>query len=213
MEQENRLCRLCTGSTLLFHRDGQREFYRCTTCEAVMLDEALLPDPDYEEDRYRQHNNDVEDPRYQNFVNPITSAVQKDFSAGATGLDYGCGPGPVAAVLLGGAGYPVTLYDPFFENHPQALEQTYDFIICCEVMEHFHYPAGQFELLFRLLNPGGKLYCKTSLLPREIPFADWYYKNDPTHVFFYTFETLEWIKDHVGFNDLKIEPKLITFSR
>lgn len=179
---------------------------------AVMLHQSQLPDAVAEEARYRLHNNDVNDKDYQNFVSPITGAIKACFPPTSAGLDYGCGPGPVAAVQLRMAGYSVQLYDPFFENHPLALEQTYDFIICCEVMEHFHEPGGQFELLYRLLNPGGNLYCKTSLLPRDISFGDWYYRNDPTHVFFYTPETLEWIKENFGFKDLRIAPKLITFS-
>ncbi|HSI70741.1 MAG TPA: class I SAM-dependent methyltransferase [Gillisia sp.] len=177
----------------------------------------LLPefyvDPIAEKNRYEEHNNDVNDPRYQNFVSPITTAVLADFPATATGLDYGCGTGPVAAVQLQKQGYTVKLFDPFFENHPQNLEQQYDFIICCEVMEHFFYPYEEFKLLAGLLKPGGKLYCKTSIYNDDRDFDSWYYKNDPTHVFLYSPESLEWIKDNLKFSKLQVQPKLIVFEK
>lgn len=177
----------------------------------------LLPefyiDPASEEERYRLHNNDVNDSRYQEFVSPITGTVRRDFPPNSFGLDYGCGPGPVAAVELEKQGYKLNLYDPFFANNPGALQNSYDFIICCEVMEHFHHPGKEFQLLYDLLKSGGKLYCKTSLFTKDIDFPGWYYKNDPTHVFFYTKESLEWIRSNFGFKSLHIEPKLIVFGK
>lgn len=177
----------------------------------------LLPefyiDPTAEKNRYEEHNNDVNDLRYQKFVSPITTAVFASFPNTALGLDYGCGTGPVAAVQLQEQGYKVNLFDPFFENHPQNLQQQYDFIICCEVMEHFFNPHKEFKLLARLLTPGGKLYCKTSLFTNDQDFGPWYYKNDPTHVFLYSPESLEWIKDNFRFKNLQIEPKLLTFEK
>ncbi|WP_050855571.1 methyltransferase domain-containing protein [Gillisia limnaea] len=66
-------------------------------------------------------------------------------------MDYGCGTGPVATAELVKHSYKVNLYDPYFENHPEVFEETYDFIICCEVMEHFHNPFEEFNRLFKLL--------------------------------------------------------------
>lgn len=165
-----------------------------------------------EEKRYRLHNNDVEDEEYLKFVSPITHAIQRDFPVSSCGLDYGCGTGPIASIFLRILGYTVNLYDPFFEDNPEVLKQKYDFIICCEVMEHFHNPGREFEFLRSNLNPGGKLYCKTSLFTGE-NFESWYYKNDPTHVFLYTIETLEWIKENFKFSELQVQPKLIVFTR
>lgn len=128
-------------------------------------------------------------------------------------MDFGCGTGPVAAVELIKLGYKVNLYDPFFENHPQALKESYDFIICSEVIEHFHHPFQEFGLLFEMLNPGGKLYCKTVLYYNTMDFGKWYYKNDPTHVFLYSEESLMWIKKHFNFKKLEITSKLIVFEK
>lgn len=146
-------------------------------------------------------------------MSPITSRVLKDFSPKEKGLDYGCGTGPVVTTELEKEGYSIVLYDPYFYPNKEVLKTTYDFIICCEVMEHFYEPKREFSELAARLNPGGKLYCKTSIYSEEINFDNWFYKNDSTHVFFYTEKSLEWIKNNLGYKKLNIEPKIIVFSR
>lgn len=206
-------CILCAAKTGKFWKSKKREFVRCTNCGGIQLLPEYYVAEDIEKQRYLSHNNDVEDPRYQEFVSPITSRVLSDFSVKNTGLDYGCGTGPVATTELEKEGFSIALYDPYFYPDKSVLKNTYDFIICCEVMEHFYDPAGEFRELSQSLNPGGKLYCKTSIYSEDLDFDNWYYKNDPTHVFFYTRKSLEWIRDNLGFSVLEIEPKLIVLSK
>ena len=52
----------------------------------------------------------------------------------------------------------------------------------------------------------------TYLYHDDINFDAWYYKNDPTHVFIYRAETIEWIKNHFGFSSVTIDHRLITFD-
>lgn len=172
----------------------------------------VLPAAAEEKARYETHNNDVNDPGYRRFVSPITAAVMRDFPLGSLGLDFGAGTGPVTSEVLKEAGYEIRQYDPFFHNHPDLLEQRYDYIVCCEVIEHFHYPAREFALLRRLLNPGGVLYCMTHIYHDGIEFCNWYYQRDPTHVFFYRRETLEWIARHYAFAGIETNNRLITLS-
>lgn len=207
------LCRLCNEATGSFYKEKTREFVVCKNCRGVQLLPEYFISARAEEDRYLTHNNDVEDVRYQNFVSPITSGVLADFTTKNSGLDYGCGTGPVAATELEKKGFPVRLFDPYFHPDTEALENTYDFIICCEVMEHFHEPRQEFKTLSQLLNTGGKMYCKTSLFSEEIDFETWYYKNDPTHVFFYTEKSLDWIRQNMEFSKVEVFPKLIVFSK
>jgi SAM-dependent methyltransferase len=211
-------CPLCEQQADYFCKIGRkgRFYYKCSTCQSVFLIPKKYVDHSSERARYEEHNNDVEDLRYQEFVSPITKAIQDHFPTNAEGLDYGCGTGPVASVVLEDLGYKtLALYDPFFQPDEGYLSKSYDYIICCEVMEHFYYPKKEFLKLRNLLKPFGKLFCKTSLLKSKSSvkeFSDWWYNNDPTHVFFYTVETLEYISRHFGFKKVKIEPKLITFS-
>ncbi|MDT0676082.1 class I SAM-dependent methyltransferase [Autumnicola musiva] len=207
------LCSLCNGRTKPFLKWKDLEYARCKNCKAVLLlPDCYLPSED-EKNRYLRHNNNVTDPSYVEFTAPVTEAILKDFTKEAYGLDYGCGTGPVIANQLQSKGYKIALYDYFFKDDKNLLKLKYDFIICSEVMEHFHYPAAEFRELAAMLNPGGKLYCKTSLYFNTIDFENWYYKNDNTHVIFYTEKSLKWIKENINFSSVTISRELIVFKK
>ncbi|MBI6120217.1 class I SAM-dependent methyltransferase [Salegentibacter maritimus] len=206
-------CLLCKGATKKSWSDKNREFVECTHCGSIQLLPEYYISKKAEEARYLTHNNDVENTGYQDFVKPITSRILQDFSPEDNGLDYGCGTGPVISIQLEKAGYKTTLYDPYFHPNKEALKSQYHFIICCEVMEHFYKPKEEFKTLASLLKPGGKLYCKTALYSDKIDFNNWYYKNDATHVFFYTEKSLKWIKENLGFSGLEIRADSIVFSK
>lgn len=206
------LCSLCNGKTRNFGTYQQRDYLQCVSCRAVLLHEKHFPTPKTEKSRYKLHQNDVEDSGYISFVAPLVKRIIEDFPTAVIGLDFGCGTGPVAAAQLQGQGFSVKLYDPFFKPKEERLKETYDFIICCEVMEHFHKPASEFNLLKRLLKDEGKLYCKTSLWDSSINFGTWHYKNDLTHVIFYSKKSLEWIRDQFSFSNLEVSAGLIVFD-
>ncbi len=212
MNNDKASCPLCSSTARSFFKADKKEYFRCGLCDGVFLSKEFRLDLDDERSVYEKHENNVEDKGYQKFVSPITSSVMSDFKKDAKGLDFGAGTGPVIAKLLQGRGYDVSLYDPFFHNHPELLEKKYDFIACCEVMEHFHDPYKEFSLLRKLLNRSAKLYCMSEIYNDRIDFAYWYYKNDPTHIFFYTVKTIEWIKKEFGFRDAAVEGRLIIFS-
>lgn len=189
------------------------QFYQCNHCRSVFRDTGLLLSSEQEKERYLLHENDVENKGYQSFVTPLVTRVTEEFPPTSSGLDFGAGPAPVAASLLQDKGYSFHFWDPFFHGDTRVLQTTYDFIICCEVIEHFYQPLKEFELMNRLLNPGGKLFCMTDLLPEMSLFNNWYYKNDKTHVIFYSEENLSWIKEAAGFDAMNIENRIITFSK
>jgi SAM-dependent methyltransferase len=204
-------CPLCGGPANNFHETPTTKHYRCQNCFGVFLEEKLLPTIEEERARYELHNNDMNDPGYLDFVQPIIDAISESFSPPASGLDFGCGPNPVVAKLLRKKRFDVDLYDPFFHDEPAALKKKYDFIVCNEVMEHFHHPAKEFKLLRKLLKPKGALFCMTDVLSDDVDFAKWYYKNDKTHVFFYHMRTLEYIKKEYGYSHLNIKGRVIGF--
>jgi len=167
---------------------------------------------DEEKIRYEKHNNDVNDPKYQQFVSPIVNAVMKKYQPKHLGLDFGAGTGPVVSKMLNEKGFDMKLYDPFFWNDLSLLNNKYDFIISSEVVEHFHSPKKEFNLLKSLLNENGSLYIMTNMLDDNIDFKSWYYKNDETHVFFYHKDTFEWIKEFYSFKSLSIDDKVILLT-
>ena len=153
----------------------------------------------------------MEDSGFQKFVSPMVNAIKANHTTKEKGLDFGAGTGPVVSKLLEDFNYKMVLYDPFFHPNKDSLNNSYDFIVCCEVIEHLHNPLKEFILLKKILNQNGVLYCMTDLLPEKEVFKNWYYKNDFTHVIFYTPKTLQWIQKKVGFKHLSIDNRLITF--
>lgn len=188
-------------------------FFSCDTCGVLYRDPETFLDLTSEKLRYDKHKNDITDKGFQNSVKPLVNSVLNLFSKGAKGLDYGCGNGPVAASLLEQEGYEIALYDPFYVPKKKVLEEKYDFIICNEVMEHFYKPLEEFKNLFKLLKPNGALICGTAIAYQTIDFDTWFYKNDPTHVIFYTTASLAWIKTEIGFTTLAVDKNRVTFQK
>jgi|AntRauTorcE11898_2_1112593.scaffolds.fasta_scaffold03942_1 hypothetical protein len=205
-----RYCPLCHDAGVPFYKNT---FFQCLNCGGIFRPEEHLPHPGKEKARYEQHNNDVDDSAYRSFVSPIFDAVKEHCSRSGKGLDFGAGTGPVISRMLKEAGYSLEQYDPFFFNNPRVLQAAYDYIVCCEVMEHFHNPDDEFALLERLLKPGGRLFCMTDLYRDDIDFRHWQYKNDLTHVFIYRKKTVQWIRDNIGFSSAEIHKRLITFHK
>lgn len=209
---KNNICRLCNNPSTIFFQFEQQLFHKCTTCSGIFADLTYLPTDETEIERYESHNNDTSDQRYRKFVSPITKAIEANFGLNHSGLDFGSGTGPVITEVLREKGYHIVTFDPYFDNHPELLKQKYDFIACCEVIEHFHYPAKEFTQLRNLLKKGGQLLIMTDPYQEEINFEKWYYKDDPTHVFFYQKETFDWICEQYKFSNCTISGRLIIFS-
>jgi len=206
-------CPLCLNTSLDEYDAIAGIFYlQCIKCGSVFKRPEYFPTLAEERARYLLHENNPDNAGYQAFVMPLVNSVLKSVPNLAVGLDFGAGTGPVAAKILEKKGYKLTLYDPFFHPNKDALNTTYDFIICCEVIEHFHRPHEEFQLLRKLLKPGGTLFCMTYLLPNKSVFKDWYYKNDPTHVIFYAERSIKWIQSSFNFSEVKIDGRLIIFE-
>lgn len=192
-------CPLCgsEGSTP-FHAEASREYRLCPTCALIFVPAAMLPTREEEAERYAQHDNRRDDPRYVAFLRRLADPLRERLVPGARGLDFGSGPVPVLAELLTDAGHPTESYDPFFAPDAALLEGSYDFIACSEVAEHLHDPRAVFERFARMLRPGGTLGVMTRFYGHEAPFAEWWYRRDPTHVCFYREETMRWIAGRHG---------------
>ncbi len=183
-------CPLCKS---LLQTNMDDYFYKCDCCEAIVKDKAYYLSAEEEKSRYEEHNNDVNDFGYQKFTAPVTNAILEKYEPHHTGLDYGCGTGPVITEMLRQNGYQVRLYDPFFHPDMDYLNHRYDYIFSCEVFEHFHNPNDEIVKIVNLLKPGGRLLIMTHIYDPSIPFKHWYYRNDATHVFIYQKPTFLYI--------------------
>jgi hypothetical protein len=205
-------CPLCNHESNIFFQHKKRLYHQCSNCLGIFIDKDLRPDLKVEKSRYEEHINDVENLGYQKFVSPITSAILRDYTPKDKGLDFGAGTGPVISKILEDKNYSIVQYDPFFHNFPNLLENQYDYIACCEVIEHFYHPKMEFILLKSLMVPNGRLYCMTEIYHESINFKTWNYKDDKTHVFIYHKKSLQWIKEKLGFANMTIDGRLIIFS-
>jgi SAM-dependent methyltransferase len=205
-------CPLCRSKGDVFYHFKERLYHQCSNCYGIFVNERLKTDSTTEKRRYQEHNNDVDDPKYRQFVSPITNAILQNFTPDDQGLDFGAGTGPVISKVLAENNYSILQYDPFFHHYPEILKNKYDYIACCEVIEHFYTPYKEFQLLRRLLKKDASLYCMTDLYDSSIDFHKWYYKNDLTHVFIYQQETIHWIQQEIGFSSVGIDGRLITFN-
>lgn len=187
-------CTLCNAQLTL---KKNAFFYMCTTCKAIVKDHKYYLTAEEEKAIYKNHNNDVNDVRYQNFTMPITHAVLENFSPQHKGLDFGSGTGPVISSMLHKKGYNIVQYDPFFATDVKVLQTHYDYIVSCEVFEHLYQPKKEIDRLISLLNTNGMLLIMTLLYNNTIDFNTWKYAQDPTHVFIYCKETMAYIaKEH-----------------
>lgn len=188
------MCPLCHGEgSALFHRDARRDYRQCPHCALVFVPPQYLLSPAEEKAQYDLHRNAVDDPGYRAFLARVATPLQQRLSPAARGLDYGCGPGPALAALMREQGHSVALYDPFYYPDTTVLDASYDFVTCTEVVEHAFDASALWQRLFSLLRPGGWLGVMTKRVAGRDAFAGWHYKNDPTHVRFYSEVTLAWV--------------------
>ncbi|GAB3273879.1 class I SAM-dependent methyltransferase [Parahaliea aestuarii] len=186
-------CPLCdSGLTESFYRDRRRPYLRCLDCTLVFVPPAFHLDRDAEKAEYDLHDNRVDDPAYRRFLSRLADPLLERLPPAARGLDFGCGPGPALAAMLEQAGHAVALYDVFYFPDAAVLGGQYDFICATEVVEHLHRPGAELDRLWQCLRPGGWLGVMTKLVRDREAFAGWHYKNDRTHVCFFSEATWEW---------------------
>ncbi|MFW7377293.1 MAG: class I SAM-dependent methyltransferase [Oligoflexus sp.] len=158
---------------------------------------------------YCLHENNVHDLSYQKFVQPLFEQVIQRALPLSQGLDYGCGDGPVLSYLLEEKGFAMVRYDPYFLPDESSLKQKYDFIVCCEVAEHFFLPLLEFRRLLSMLKSSGFLGLMTQIYRDDIDFGNWHYRRDPTHVSFYTETCIKWIAQSLGFSKVWTDEKQV----
>ncbi|MBI9086074.1 MAG: class I SAM-dependent methyltransferase [Desulfobacterales bacterium] len=187
-------CPLCRSlSTEWFRQDRRREYYRCRTCLLVFVKPDRFLPRDAEKAEYNLHQNSPTDPGYRKFLSRLFLPLREHLSPGARGLDFGCGPGPTLSVMFEEAGHAVALYDPFYAPDTSVLDNTYDFITASEVVEHLHRPGEELDRLWERLKPSGILGVMTQMVIDQEAFSRWRYKNDMTHVCFFSRETFAWL--------------------
>jgi hypothetical protein len=195
-------CPLCAAvDSLPFYADARRRYWRCQRCQLVFVPASYQLSAAAELAVYQQHENHMDDPGYRQFLNRAAQPLLARLPAtgGALGIDIGCGPGPLLAKIITEAGHHCDYSDPLF--YPErTVGCGYDFITLTEVVEHMANPSIDLLGLAQRLKAGGWLVVMTKRVADAERFAGWHYKNDPTHISFFSDATLSWVAGQWGVN-------------
>ena len=207
------ICPLCASLKNRPYADGR--YHNCENCQGLFLPAHNLPKSEEEKKRYDLHTSTLKDAGYHEYIKPLIHAIFRCQNIGEKCLDFGSGPNSVLSSTLKSAGFSVYQYDPFYQNDLTVLQQQYDFIVACEVVEHFHFPKREFNRLSQtLLKQNGLLYIMTQTFSgSEDDFRNWHYRRDITHVFIYRNETMQWIHQHFSFKELSAEGRVFVFNK
>ena len=196
-------CPLCHNTEVVdYHRDKKRPYLQCLNCNLVYVPEDFHLSESLEKAEYDKHENDLEDEGYITFLSRILNPMLERLNSNSHGLDMGCGPAPALAKQFERFGHKMSLYDLFYFSDKGVLERKYDFITSTEVIEHISKPSDFIKLLLGMLKPNAPLGLMTKLVINPERFAVWHYKNDPTHICFYSKETFEFLANT---HNLKLE--------
>lgn len=187
-------CPLCDETQTEHFFEGRRRAYqRCGQCHIVFVPSRYFLTPSEEKACYDHHENDSNDERYREFLRRLADPLMALLPRGSEGLDVGSGPGPTLSLMLSEAGFPTEIYDPFYAPIESVWEETYDFVTASEVLEHLHRPMQSLQRMWNVLSPGGWFGVMTKRLDGVTSFESWHYKNDLTHVVFYSEASFRWL--------------------
>jgi SAM-dependent methyltransferase len=119
-------------------------------------------------------------------------------------LDAGAGDCPYKKYFINSmydstdiTGYHHTFYCSL-DNIP-VINESYDVVVCTQVLEHVKYPQKAMNEFYRILRPGGKLYLTAP--------QGWKLHGEPDHYFNFTRYGLELLFKDAGFKVTSICPQ------
>jgi 2-polyprenyl-3-methyl-5-hydroxy-6-metoxy-1,4-benzoquinol methylase len=148
--------------------------------------------PEDERKRYLLHDNSPENSGYVEYLESFLGNAVLPFAApGSRILDFGSGPRPLLSAMLAARGYETSSWDPFFMDDRSAKAGPFDMVVAHEVIEHCARPSQAAREISDSLRPGGRASLSTLFRPEsEAAFASWWYRQDSTHVSFFTAASL-----------------------
>lgn len=225
MKNEKKFCKCCNSflDEVILVKDKKYNF--CTNCKSVFLNSEFYLSSENQKDRYLLHNNTLEDAGYKNYLEKFFEDVLTVSKIkNHTYLDYGSGPNPCLVDLVKQK-YPdfeqIDAWDLFFTKDFTPKDNSYSLITCLEVAEHFENPTESFLHIKSLLKNDGILALQTQIFYPEDDFvktskkfATWWYKEDTTHVTFYSKEGLINCCKNCGLEFLtQINKNLLVFTK
>ena len=186
---------------------------KCSNCDFVFVPKIYHLSEKDEKARYDSHNNDSADDRYRNFLSQLLSPLQEKIPKNASGLDFGSGPGPTLSLMLKECGHSIELFDKFYAKNDVVFEKQYDFITASEVVEHLRQPMVELNRLMNILKSNGILAIMTQILTSQVDFSQWYYKNDPSHIGFFSVKALNYLSKKWQAELYVISERVVIFKK
>lgn len=168
--------------------------YKCFQCHIVFKAENAHLVPAEEERRYQFHENDANDKKYYDFLIKLIKPIEHELANIRTHLDFGSGKSSVYQKYFQEKNCESWCYDLYFYPDIKTLHKQYDLVTCSEVVEHFNNPNHDWNTLVSTVKPNGLLAIMTNFYTDDIDYSKWWYKNDPTHVIFYSLNTFEYLE-------------------
>lgn len=209
-------CPLCFHSKSSIFYSHRRDFYRCDYCKMIFADPQFFLTSEKERARYELHQSDKDDKDgHAQFLSRIIDKMEVHiaFDDSKSILDFGCGPFQKMKEILSKRGLNIDCYDPFFAGQASDLPKTYELVFATEVVEHFKRPNQDWRYLTSFLKKDGWLGIITQPYVEGLDFAKWWYKNDPTHVAFYSNETWDLICSEFGLQIIESEKDIFIFKK
>lgn len=189
-------CKICGGSVSVIDDPQIKVQYSlCKTCTFINKQDRYYTTYERENEEYNRHNNTLENKGYVEYLQTIIDSFITPLDIKRNILDFGSGPFPAFKILLEKQNYNVYDYDFFYNKNEEYKNHKYQLITVIEVIEHFHNPLKELDILYSLLEEGGYLLIKTGFRNMDIePFLTWWYRRDITHVSFFNLDVFKEIE-------------------
>ncbi len=205
-------CPFCEN-TAIKEYSLSKKYYHCEAnrnngCGGFFVHKSFFDSTEEQKKRYLQHKNELNIQSEKNgyrkylekFVSTVLTYVDDQDKNIHTLFDYGSGPSPSLVMLLEeynqtsffSNDVSIKHWDPFFYPDGDFFTNGADIVFCLEVIEHFEKPLEGFNGLAKSCAKDGLIAIQTQLAPNTFEeFKTWWYKEDSTHVSFYSLKAIK----------------------
>jgi len=216
MQNDRPTCKICSGPAQPFFKDW-RSFFICPVCFFIFTAETVGE----EEQRKHFASQDVKEPDFWNHEAQKYIRFARQFVEPGNILDFGSGKGCLSEALKA-MGFDVASFEPMMHGRfdRQAYPRQFNLVVANQVIEHMQDIVCEIRSILPVLEPGGLLFFSSLftdhfIFDRNSPeyFRNWWYKDDPTHVSFYCFLTLDQVGKQTGLNIVGYGPNAVALMR
>lgn len=184
----------------MFYQDPPCSYVHCSSCNLIFTTPDSHLTPQQERTRYEMHDNTESNTGYVKFLETVAETAISVTPPDGSILDFGCGKNAVLEKTLIKLGWQCDSWDPLFNYRIDFSDKHYDTIILCEVVEHLRELQTEMNLVKELLKPHTNVIIRTQLYNSLESFPQWWYRQDSTHINFFSNSTLSFLATVLGRN-------------